>query len=519
MIRASSWFRRLVALVCLGLGLAPTHAWLPHVVRKGNKLFYSDSGREFRMKGMAYYPRPNAGELAPVNNYDWASDDHEAVWAPHLKVMQSIGVNTVRLYAVDPSKPHDKFMCAASQAGIYVLVGMAASCENCAILDAKPPKCYPDALFTRAQMIYNAFAVYDNTLGFSVGNENNLQNENGPGGSVTAPCVKAFLRDVRNYASSCGSSMRQVPIGLDVADIPPRSQWLAYYDCVVDKNEFTRAEWLGFNPYVECNPVDHTSYSQSAGLRAIMKDYADAAYSRPIMFGEFGCNAGANTVNGFENQRAFRDAQWMNEEPEMTNEIVGGCVFEFSTEIANLKESKTLTKTKDAGKFGVGYFQPDACDNNVTTCEFKPYPEFDNLKKAYLNTKKSNLTFAKYTPTRNQTLSCPAGMSTDLPPMPNVKVLACSVAQPVCGGKKSNSFKKQAGKPMKMGQKSSPSNDPVETAHSNSGSNNGDGDDANDAGSNGNGKSAVRRSAGVAVVGSSASVLASALVWIVLTVM
>lgn len=30
--------------------------------------------------------------------------------------------------------------------------------------EASPPKCYPDAMFTRMQMIYNAFAVYDNTL-------------------------------------------------------------------------------------------------------------------------------------------------------------------------------------------------------------------------------------------------------------------------------------------------------------------------------------------------------------------
>ena len=116
-------------------------------------------------------------------------------------------------------------------------------CENCSVLDYLPPKCYPDDLFTRAQMVYNAFAVYDNTLGFSVGNENNLQTENGADGTATAPCVKAFLRDTRSYAASCSGSVRQVPIGLDIADIPPREQWMAYYDCPVDDDENTRAEW------------------------------------------------------------------------------------------------------------------------------------------------------------------------------------------------------------------------------------------------------------------------------------
>lgn len=117
-------------------------------------------------------------------------------------------------------------------------------CENCAIIDAEPPACYPDSLFTRAQMVYNAFAVYDNTLGFSVGNENNLQMLTGAkDGTTTAPCVKAFLRDVRSYASFCSNAMREVPIGLDIADIPPRAQWIQYYDCAVDDDEHTRAEW------------------------------------------------------------------------------------------------------------------------------------------------------------------------------------------------------------------------------------------------------------------------------------
>jgi len=38
------------------------------------------------------------------------------------------------------------------------------SCEGCYILDTEAPKCYTDAMFTRAMMIYNAFAVYDNVI-------------------------------------------------------------------------------------------------------------------------------------------------------------------------------------------------------------------------------------------------------------------------------------------------------------------------------------------------------------------
>ncbi|RLN91197.1 hypothetical protein BBJ28_00003298 [Nothophytophthora sp. Chile5] len=97
-------------LLLLAAAATSTQAWLAPIVAKGNKLFDSDTGLEFRIKGMAYYPRPNAGELADVGNYDWAADEHEDVWTPHLEVMKDLGVNTIRLYSVDPSKAHDKFI-------------------------------------------------------------------------------------------------------------------------------------------------------------------------------------------------------------------------------------------------------------------------------------------------------------------------------------------------------------------------------------------------------------------------
>ncbi|ETM97618.1 hypothetical protein PPTG_24889, partial [Phytophthora nicotianae INRA-310] len=78
------------AALCIASSVYPVVAWLPPIVTKGNKFFDSDTGVEFRLKGMAYYPRPNSGEMADVSNYDWAADEHQAVWKPHLKVMEDL---------------------------------------------------------------------------------------------------------------------------------------------------------------------------------------------------------------------------------------------------------------------------------------------------------------------------------------------------------------------------------------------------------------------------------------------
>uniref|UniRef100_K3WW78 1,3-beta-glucanosyltransferase n=1 Tax=Globisporangium ultimum (strain ATCC 200006 / CBS 805.95 / DAOM BR144) TaxID=431595 RepID=K3WW78_GLOUD len=237
----------------------------------GNKLFNSASGEEFCIRGIAYAPCPNAGELAGVSNVDCFDNLHEHVWAPHIEVMKDLGVNTIRLYSVSPILSHDKFMCACSEAGIYVLMGLAASCANCAIMKVQPPSCYPDSLFARAQIIYNAFAVYDIAFGFSVASELNFLIKYNEQGTTTTPCAKAFLRVTRTAASM-------------LRDQSPSVLTLPTSFRVMNSPTTTIALW-GMTKARELDDAD----------------FAHAAYARPVMFGEFGCNLGANAIDGWEN--------------------------------------------------------------------------------------------------------------------------------------------------------------------------------------------------------------------------
>ena len=148
-----------------------------------------------------------------------------------------------------------------------------------------------------------------------------------------------------------------------------------------------------------------------------------------------------------------------------------------------------LGKEGDAGKYGVGYFQPDNCDNDKIKCVFKPYPEYKNLKEAYTTTKNSTVQHNSYKPTRSKILSCPKKVSTELPPMPKgklfspivescslaeishhvdmlvlclvtlaVPILECTITQPVCNGVKANSYKHLAPSTA-IGEKRVPSNE------------------------------------------------------------
>lgn len=347
---------------------------------KGNKFFNIQTGKSVTFRGVAYYPRPNAGEL-DKNNVDFFTNEHYSIWTRDIEHFVDLNINAVRLYAVDPSKNHDAFMNALKRRGIYVIVGLAANCEDCAITKDSPPSCYPPALKRRGQLIINAFAKYENVLGFSAGNEVGLSSAAYGGTLSNAPCQKKFIRDMRAYIGSCvaGNRMRSIPVGLAVADADRREN-LKYYNCDTSDgtDEFEHAEWYGQNSYLHCDG-SIASWDEAIGIKNVQKDFR--SYSIPVLMTEFGClNPSFPTVDEYQGTRTWLQAKWLQEGG--TDSFSGGFAFEYSVEQRNAL-SDYPHQAYDPGAYGVGYLSPEDCDDVTVPCEFVPMPTYFKLQKVY----------------------------------------------------------------------------------------------------------------------------------------
>jgi len=358
---------------------------LDPIIHKGKRFFNSATGDYFPIKGIAYYPRPNTGSLSESHSVDFFTEEFRDLWEADIVYLRQLGVNTVRIYAVDPSQNHDAFMCALQDAGIYAIIGLLADCENCNIGPNEAPSCYQPSLKERGQWIINEFSKYSNTLIFDAGNEVTLYATDQQI-ELNAPCQKKFLRDMRAYVNKCsavGASIlpRKVPIGMVNWDYERERQTL-YFNCRTDPSDvLENPEWYGLNTYLHCDPAA-TSTQDLVGWYTLLQDFTSYGLSIPVVVSEFGCRERFAAVGEFEAQRNWLQVDALYSS-EFLNEFAGGVVFEFSAEKVIVDESSQGNPWPYYGfmklNYGVGYYQPVDCDHLTTTCEYVPYPEFTVL--------------------------------------------------------------------------------------------------------------------------------------------
>ncbi|RLN56407.1 hypothetical protein BBJ29_006270 [Phytophthora kernoviae] len=359
-------------------------AYTNPIAIKGYKMFDRKTGDPFAVKGIDYYPRPNTGDQ-DANNLDFFTDDMKSVWEPDIEYLAAAGANAVRLYAVDPSKSHDEFMCALRAKGMYALVDLGASCENCSITVDEYPTCYPVALKTRGEQIISEFAQYDNVLAFSAGNEvNNIVDD----AWTNAPCQKKFIRDMRAFLGGC-SSFRNIPVGVVMADP----------DTTNNNREYCNAKV--------------TDLASSGGFEQLLTDFSSYDLTIPVMLTEFGCvNPSFPTADGYEAQRTWLQASWLFDST-FRDVFAGGFAFEYSTENANAKDESSYPFTSyGAQNYGLGYFSPEECDHDSVPCVYNPMPNYDNLAKQYNATDvSSESSMSDFSPDRTTIPACPDGFA------------------------------------------------------------------------------------------------------------
>ncbi|UNI20794.1 1,3-beta-glucanosyltransferase [Purpureocillium takamizusanense] len=270
---------------------------LPTVTASGNA-FWTGKDR-FYIRGIDYQPGGASANEDPLADPKQCKRD--------IKQFEDLGVNTIRVYAVDNSKDHDECMKALSDAKIYLVLDV--NNPQYSINRKKPAPSYNAMYLQSVFATVEMFAKYDNTLAFFSGNEV-INDEKDT--DKSAPFVKAVTRDMKNYINSRG--LRKVPVGYSAADVASnRMQTAHYMNCGSDD---MRSDFFAFNDYSWCN-----SDFKTAGWDQKVKNFT--TYGLPIFLSEWGCIK--NRPRKFEEMEALMSDQ-------MTGVYSGGLMYEYSVE-------------------------------------------------------------------------------------------------------------------------------------------------------------------------------------------
>ncbi|KAI5310693.1 1,3-beta-glucanosyltransferase gas1 [Ascosphaera atra] len=176
-----------------------------------------------------------------------------------IPYLQQLNTNTIRVYAIDPSKNHDECMDALADAGIYVVADLSEPSKS---INRDSPT-WDVQLYKRYTSVIDAMAKYNNLLGFFAGNEvtNNVTN------TVASAFVKAAVRDSKTYIKS--KEYRDIGVGYATNDDADIRMNLAHYFNCGDRIEDSVDFW-GYNVYSWCG---NSSFAES-GWDMLVKNFS-----------------------------------------------------------------------------------------------------------------------------------------------------------------------------------------------------------------------------------------------------
>lgn len=244
----------------------------------GNKFFNTSSGNQFFIRGVAYQRTRKREEVYDAETETAYVDSlaNPGLCLKDLEFLKELGINTVRVYQVDPTKNHDVCMNAFASHGIYVLADLSEPQRSIS-------QCLPTwdvDLFKRYTDVVDSLHKYSNMLGFIAGNEVMNKVEN----SDSAPFVKASVRDIKAYIRQ--QNYRRVPVGYASADDTlTRINSADYFVCGDDNTEAAAVDFYALNMFEWCG---YSSYATS-GYKERTIEFSQLPV--PVFFSEYGCNA------------------------------------------------------------------------------------------------------------------------------------------------------------------------------------------------------------------------------------
>ncbi|KAG6026037.1 hypothetical protein E4U41_001375 [Claviceps citrina] len=299
---------------------------------KGSKFFYKN-GTQFFMKGVAYQ-REVGGSSGTIGRRADATKNYvdpladEQACKRDVPLLQELGTNVIRTYAVDPTADHSACIQLLQDAGIYIVSDLS---EPDTSINRDSPQ-WDVKLFSRYTAVIDDLSQYSNVIGFFAGNEVSNSKAN----TGASAFVKAAVRDTKAYIKSNKKINRWLGVGYaanDDKDI--RAEIADYFNChTVDES----IDFWGYNIYSWCGE----SSMQQSGYDEQVKFFEN--YSVPVFFAEYGCNN-----NGAAN-RIFQETGALYSD-DMTGVINGGIVYMYYQEANDYGLVKVngdkVTKLKD----------------------------------------------------------------------------------------------------------------------------------------------------------------------------
>lgn len=330
---------------------------------------------------------------------------------PYLVQLQT---NTIRVYAIDPTKDHSACMTALQNAGIYVMADLSEPNNS---INQNDPQWNTD-LYARYTSVVDVLAPYNNVLGFFAGNEVS----NAANNTDAMAFVKAAVRDMKTYISA--KNYRTIGVGY-----------------AADDDQFVRA---GVDNYLNCGPVSdaidffgYNIYSWCGDSSFQESGYADRTlefsnYSVPAFFAEYGCNTGSSRM--FTETLALYSSN-------MTNVWSGGIVYEY------------FQATNNFGKLVIAWY----CNSLLiflglvsldSTNQVHTLSDFSVLSSQIAQVTPTGVNINSYTVTNTVARDCPTEApaigaaatsaweaSPTLPPTPNEQLCGCMVNNLTCVAK------------------------------------------------------------------------------------